>query len=209
MEEAEKDAKQNAISDSSFANQDQSCVTACFLSHTPLPQASPSNSTIRSVVAQIVCLAPLRIPFVHAWSGPSHTCARTQTHTHRERERERERQHSTRTQDTHGCLRGGGGGGAGTNRCLATRRAACLARRSLRFDSGARSTKMVLANSPGSIFLSASGRRRLSECLAHCPWCMLSIQNVFSLKMCSLEIQRVFCGAGTRPANDMCLLGLF
>ena len=100
MEEAEKDAKQNAISDSSFANQDQSCVTACFLSHTPLPPASPSNSTIRSVVAQIVRLAPLRKPFVHAWSGPSHTCARTQTHTHTERERERERAQHTHTRHT-------------------------------------------------------------------------------------------------------------
>jgi hypothetical protein len=59
-------------------------------------------------------------------------CARAQTH-------------SKRTHDTYASLRGGRGGDRSlatrrAHRCLATRRAACLARRSLRFDSGARST---------------------------------------------------------------------
>ena len=159
-----------------------------------LPHAPPSSESLK--LHNTECCRPDSTPrsspktFCPRLVRPqSHVRTHTDTHTHRERERERERAQHTHTRHTRMLTRWRRGG-AGTNRCLATRRAACLARRSLRFDSGARSTKMVLANSPGSIFLSASGRRRLSECLAHCPWCMLSIQNVFSLKMCSIEIQK-------------------
>ena len=80
-------------------------LTSRFLPHTPHPQVSSSNSTIRSVVAEIVRLAPRRIPIVHTLVRPqSNVCVCVCVRAHK---------HTANAQTTHthpDAVKGGGSG---------------------------------------------------------------------------------------------------